>query len=234
MQLNGCPPIAITNCWKFTTTCPYISGAPGSPAGETPATTTLPIIIPPIEEPAGPGTTTLPGVIPSPIQPPQEEEKQQCTLAITKDLTLGQTDKEVKILKGMLKDLSYLPQDTDISNGLFDSDTKIAVTNFQKDYDIQQIGSVGPKTRAAINDTWQLYCQGKPYKQGPVVEVPQEIATTTEQQPPVNPSATTTLQKQPLVIPPATTEQRPPLTQPGQTGEGPVASEEGISYRNYH
>ncbi|MDD2756944.1 MAG: Ig-like domain-containing protein, partial [Methanothrix sp.] len=106
---------------------------------------------------------------------------QMPTLEITENLTPGETNREVSILKGMLKDLNYLPADTDITDNTYDQTTKEAVTDFQGDNGIDQTGYVGPKTRAALNSAWLAYATNQAAEAQQISN--QETGTTAEQTP---------------------------------------------------
>jgi hypothetical protein len=88
-------------------------------------------------------------------------------IEITKNVNPGENDIEIKVLKGILVVLGYLPADTDISNNFFDQITRDAVIAFQKDHGIDPIGVVGPKTRLALN---QAYASSLPQIIAPIPE----------------------------------------------------------------
>lgn len=76
----------------------------------------------------------------------------------TKTLQLGTTDAEVTTLQNTLKgDATIYPEG--LVTGYFGSLTKAAVTKFQAKYGIDQVGIVGPVTRAKLNS---LYCSTTP------------------------------------------------------------------------
>lgn len=72
---------------------------------------------------------------------------------IEQSLQFGDQTDQVRRLQDGLKALSYFPKDTP-STGYFGSITQESVIAFQADHDIEQIGIVGPQTRAAL----QTYC----------------------------------------------------------------------------
>lgn len=67
-----------------------------------------------------------------------------------KRLAFGSRGESVESLQDTLKDLGFFPEETP-STGYFGSITQKAVMNFQKSKGIEQVGIVGPKTRAALN-----------------------------------------------------------------------------------
>ncbi len=71
------------------------------------------------------------------------------TEAITLDLRLGSKGPQVVILQSILKRLGFFTYPT--ITGYFGDATRTAVLKFQKAYGIEQVGNVGPKTRAALN-----------------------------------------------------------------------------------
>ena len=75
----------------------------------------------------------------------------QTTLKLTRSLTLGMSGEEVKILQGILAvDTEVYPEG--LTTGFFGALTEKAVKRFQKKYDIEQMGNVGPKTLKKLNE----------------------------------------------------------------------------------
>jgi len=66
----------------------------------------------------------------------------------TKPLKFGMTSNEVKELQIKLKELGYL---TATPTGYYGNQTVAAVKKFQKAKGLEQLGTVGPGTRAALN-----------------------------------------------------------------------------------
>ncbi len=73
------------------------------------------------------------------------------SLALTRELRRGMSDEEVKVLQEILAtDPSIYPEG--IVSGMYGPLTEKAVKNFQKKHGIEQVGNVGPKTRAKLNE----------------------------------------------------------------------------------
>lgn len=70
-------------------------------------------------------------------------------LTFTRDLEVGATGDDVKLLQAFLIGMGLLKSQ---ATGYFGSLTEAAVKEFQRTHDLQQIGRVGPKTRAFLND----------------------------------------------------------------------------------
>ncbi len=66
---------------------------------------------------------------------------------ITKTLSKGTNDAEVKVLQSVLKDAGYLKEEV---TGYYGRATEAAVKKFQADRGLEATGSVGPRTRAAL------------------------------------------------------------------------------------
>src|SRR5699024_9909162 len=68
-------------------------------------------------------------------------------IQIDETLTFDHTGEQIENAQVMLTGLGY---DTGRKDGYFDEETKNAVTNFQKDYDLEATGEINEKTAAAI------------------------------------------------------------------------------------
>ncbi len=70
---------------------------------------------------------------------------------ITKNLNPGSKDPEVISLQTFLESKGFLTMPVGVTKGYFGQGTKAALIKYQKSAGIAQTGTVGPKTRAAIN-----------------------------------------------------------------------------------
>ena len=68
------------------------------------------------------------------------------------DLGRGNRGSEVADLQRQLADLGYNPGRAD---GIYDSRTKNAVAQFQRNHDLPQDGFADVSTRGKLDDTWQ-------------------------------------------------------------------------------
>ena len=77
-------------------------------------------------------------------------KEEEAKLKFTKKLILGMHDEEVGELKKLLFKHGYLsPLD---STSFFDGATKDAVKKFQLNFDLEDVGVVGPRTRGVLNN----------------------------------------------------------------------------------
>jgi len=74
----------------------------------------------------------------------------QVTSQFVHTLAKGSRGDEVSALQQKLKDLGFFPADV-AASGMFGPLTQKAVLAFQKAHGLDQIGAVGPKTRALLN-----------------------------------------------------------------------------------
>lgn len=114
----------------------------------------------------------------------------EVTLQFTQTLSSGVKNEEVKQLQELLaKDPEIYPEGK--VTGFFGSLTQQAVKRFQEKYGIETVGSVGPKTRAKLNE---LYGKATPAIPAiPAVPTEEPAVTAIPAQPATTTTATTTI-----------------------------------------
>jgi len=95
-------------------------------------------------------TATTPTSVTAPSTEPQGQVLGVSSFNFTQDLAVNATGEDVAQLQTMLIAAGYLKG---AATGTFGPLTKAAVSKYQKAHKVSQTGTVGPKTRALLNDT---------------------------------------------------------------------------------